>query len=116
MEIQIEKLGELVEKADKIFITAEGEQVLVDLLDVQRQVEEAIDTAKKKLEETALKINPNFTSIQADKIKVYYRTYGAKYRIDESHVSDLPKEFFETKQVYSANSEAIDQFVEKKGA
>lgn len=115
MEIKIEKLEQLKLEADKIFLSAEGEKVLVELLDIQKQVEEAIDAAKAKLEETALKLNPTFKSIQADKIKVYYRSFGSQYKIDESLITDLPREFYEVKQSYSPITETIEKFVQEKG-
>ena len=115
MTIDVEKLEQLKLEADKIFISAEGEQVLLDLLEIQKQVEDAIDTAKAKLEETALKLNPNFKSIQSDKIKVYYRSFGSQYKIDESLIAELPKEFYEVKHSYSPNAEAIEKFVQEKG-
>ena len=116
MTIDIEKLDRLVADADKIFISPEGEEVLVSLLDIRNQVDLAIDEAKKILEESALKLNPNFTSLQADKVKVYFRTYGSKYKVDESHIKDLPEEYYDIKKSYSPKTEAIEGFVEKNGA
>lgn len=115
MEIKVEKLEELVANADQIFISPEGEETLIQLLDLQSQVEQAIELAKKKLEESALKLNPNFKSIQADKVKVFYRQYGAKFKIDESQISQLPKDFYSTKVSYTPNVEKIEEFVQEKG-
>ena len=42
MTIDIEKLDKLLVDADKIFLTPEGEKVLVQLLELQDQVEAAI--------------------------------------------------------------------------
>src|SRR3990172_13329347 len=100
MKIDIEKLDSLKKTADKIFLEPKGEEVLLRLLEIQQQVEDAIDAAKVKLEETALKLDPNFSSIQADKIKVYYRQYGARFKIDESKIKDLPKELYNEKVSY----------------
>ena len=68
MEINLDNLKHLVAQSTKIFIEPEGEKVLLDLLDLQKQIEDAIDEAKKKLEEEALKINPNFQSIKSDNL------------------------------------------------
>jgi hypothetical protein len=113
MKIDIEKLEKLVTDADKIFLTADGEDVLVQLLDIQKQVELAITAAKIKLEETALKINPNFSSIQSDRIKVYYRSYGARFRIDESYLDQVPVELYSTKVTYSPDVKAIEKYVDE---
>lgn len=116
-QIDIEKVQELTAKADEIFISPAGEQVLVDLLTIQGQVEAAIDEAKAKLEAAALKVNPNFSSIQADKIKVYYRAFGAKYYVDEARINDAPKEFYtvESKVTYKIDTKALEKHIDATG-
>lgn len=113
--IQIEKLEELVQNADKIFLTPEGEKTLEGLLAIQKQVEAAIEEAKSRLEAAALKINPNFSSIQADKIKVYYREYGSKYYIDETQKDLVPDGLISQKVSYSVDSKAVEKWVDDKG-
>jgi hypothetical protein len=112
--IDIEKLSELTAKADKIFISPEGEQELIKLLEIQQQVEDAIAKAKTKLEEAARKMSPNFTSIQANNIKVYYRAYGAKYYMDQANAALAPKELYtvETKTIYKLDSDAIEKWAD----
>lgn len=112
-QIDIEKLKELNREADKIFLTPQGEDVLVQLLEIRDQVEQAINEAEAKLEETALKIDPNFTSIQADRVKVFYRAYGLKYKVDESRVDSIPKELYKTVTKYSPDSKAIEKWTEE---
>lgn len=115
--IDIDKLNELVVKADEIFLTPEGEKVLIKLLEIQDQVEKAIDEAKAKLETAALKANPNFSSIQANKIKVYYRAFGAKYYMDENNLHMAPKELYsaEEKITYKIDSKAVDKWIDQHG-
>ena len=112
MNIDIEKLKKLTADADKIFISPEGEEVLVQLIEIQEQVEEAIKAAKAKLEKTALELNPLFSSIQADKIKVFYRAYGSKYVIDDSQVQFIPKELYTVKTTYTPESELIEKYID----
>lgn len=116
-QIDIEKIQELSKKADEIFLSPAGEQVLIDLLTIQGQVEAAIDEAKSKLEAAALKVDPNFSSIQADKIKVYYRAYGAKYYVDETNIQNVPKEFYtaEQKVMYKVDNKALEKHVDTTG-
>lgn len=114
-KIDIEKLEKLKLDADKIFLEPEGEKVLVELLEIQGQVEAAIEEAKVKLEESALKINPNFTSIQADKVKVFYREYGTKYYVDESQAELVPEGLVTERKSYSVDSKAVDKWVDDKG-
>ena len=113
MTIDIEKLDKLLVDADKIFLTPEGEKVLVQLLELRDQVETAIDEAKKRLEETGLKISSDFTSIQADKIKVYFRAFGERYKIDPSFIETLPKNLYKTTIKYSAIPEEIEKLMEQ---
>ena len=113
MKIDIEKLAKLVKDADQIVFSAEGEKVLVKILEIEKQVEDAKKAAKAKLEESALKLNPNFSSIRGDKVKVYYRVFGTKYKIDESLVAKVPKELYNSKVSYYAGSKAIDAWAEE---
>jgi len=115
MKIDIDKLNQLVVEGDKILFTAEGEAVLLELFKIQDQVEEAFKAVKLKIAETALKQDPNFTSIQGAKIKVFYRSYGSKYKIDASLVDQVPKELYEVKVSYSAKSKEIDNYAEEHG-
>jgi hypothetical protein len=117
MQIDIEKIAELVTKSDEIFLTSKGEQSLVDLLTIQEQVETAIAEAKAKLEAAALKANPNFSSIQGDKVKVYYRAYGSKYYVDESNINLAPKEFYtvESKVTYKIDTKSLEKSIDQTG-
>lgn len=117
MHIDLEKLNELVVKSGDIFLTAKGESVLIDLLDIQQKVEDAITEAKTKLEAAALAANPNFTSIQANKIKVYYRSFGQKYYIDEAQITLAPKELYtaEQKTTYKIDTKAVEKWIDAHG-
>ena len=83
MKIEIEKIEEIVAKGDEIFLSPEGEKVLLDLLEIEQQLKAAKDLIREKLEKKALSIDKNFKKIQGDKVKVYYRSFGSKYYIDE---------------------------------
>lgn len=114
-QIDIELLTQLTADADKIFMTPEGENELVKLLEIQAQVEDAIDLAKAKLEAAGLKVNPNFNSIQGDKVKVYYRAFGAKYYVNEEQINLAPKELYtvESKVTYKVDADAVDKWVDE---
>jgi type III secretory pathway component EscV len=113
MEIKIENLAKLTAEADKIFLEPDGEETLIKLLDIQKQVEHAIDTAKQMLEKKALELNPNFSSIQADKIKVYYRSYGARYRVDENDLDKLNSAFYKIRKTYDVITEEVEKYTEE---
>ena len=113
MKIEIDKLEKLIVDSNKIFLTPEGEEVLIQLLEIRQQVEDAIDAAEQKLEETGLKIDPNFSSIQSNKVKVYYRAFGARYKIDPSLIDKLPKNLYEVSMRYNAVAKEIEKFAEE---
>jgi len=96
MQINIEKLEKLTLEADKIFLDPEGEEVLLQLIEIQEQVEQAIKTAKQVLSAKALSLDANFKSLSSDKVKVYYRSYGAKYFVDEKNIEYAPEQLFTT--------------------
>lgn len=109
----LRKLENLTEDAGEIFISPDGEQVLIDILEAEEKINEIKERAKLKLAEAALKVNPNFSSIQADNVKVYYREYGAKYYLDESQRDMVPEGMVEEKISYSVNTKAVEDFVKK---
>jgi hypothetical protein len=112
MNIDIEKLKSLTKKADDIFLTPAGEDVLEQLLDIQDQVDRAVEDAKAKVEAAGLKLDPNFSSIQGDKIKITYRAYGPRYYVDEKMVDQLDPELYKISKRYSVNTKAVDEWTE----
>jgi hypothetical protein len=113
--IDLEQLTNIVQKADGIVFSPEAENVLVQLYEIKQKVEEAEKTAKKLIEETALKYDPNFTSIQSDKLRVSYRAYGSRYSIDESHLADIPEGLYKKVVKYSPVAKAIEAHADEKG-
>ena len=107
----------LKEEAGKIFISPEGENVIVELLELQEQVEKAIKLVKDALVVEGSAVNPNFTSIQGDRVKVYYRSYGQRFYIDEAHVDLAPVELYtkEQKTTYKIDSEAVEKWIDEQG-
>jgi hypothetical protein len=110
MQINIEQIDNLVADADKVFINPEAEDVLLQLLDIKDQVDAAIDAAEKKLEEAALRINPVFKSLKADRVKVFYREYGTKYAIDVSLIDKIPENLYTKEIKYVPVSEAVEKW------
>lgn len=112
MQIDIEKISKLVTDSDRILFDPDGEAVLVELLKVQGQVDEAIAQAKLKIEQSALRLNPHFSSIQGDRVKVYYRAYGSRYMVDESQLKYIPKELYvaEKKVYYKVDGDAVEKW------
>lgn len=115
MQIHIEKLEELKKQADAIFISADGEKVIVKVFEIQKQVEEAMKEIKATLLAKGLEIDPNFTSIQGDLVKVSRRAFGSRYQIDEAHIELAPKELYtvETKTSYKLDGDAVEKWAEE---
>ena len=116
IQIDTQKVADLSKDGDKILFSSDGEKSLAELYEMQALVEQALADAKKRIQESALKLDPNFTSIQGDRVKVSYRSYGARYRIDQSKISEIPKDFYETTVRYSPVVKVIEEFVDKQGA
>jgi hypothetical protein len=112
--IDMEDLNELVAQADEIFLNPKAERVLLKLIDLRGQIETAIDQAKVSLEAAALKANPNFKSIRSEKIKVFYRSYGSRFSIDEAQIANVPQELYttEVKRTYAVETDAVEKYLE----
>lgn len=114
MEIKIEAVEGLVAEADKILLTGEAENVIIKLLELEKQIEAGLDEAKKRIEKKALELNPNFKSITSDNLRVSYRQYGAKYRLDESLIDKVPENFYKVSKRYDVIAEEVEKFTEQK--
>lgn len=114
MQIDIEKLNDLTEKAGDIFLGPDGEEALVQLLEIQTQVENAIVEAKQKLEAKAMELDPNFSSIQGDRVKVSYRFYGSKYYLEDDKIDQVPEELYKTTTRYSIDTKALGEYLKEK--
>ncbi len=113
LTVDTDKLTNLVKEADKIFMSAEGDQALADLLEIEKQVELAKEAAIKTLETTALALNPDFKSIQSDRVKVMYKTYGARFYLDETHINEVPKDLYTTEVKYKVDSKAVEKYIDE---
>ena len=115
LSVDTEELKNLAFEGKSIFLKPEGEQALLRLLELKETIEAAIDEAKKVLEEEALKLDLNFKSIQADNVRVYYRSYGSRYKLDESKLEFIPKEFYTAHTSYTVDVKKIEAFAREKG-
>lgn len=111
--VDTDKLNDLILNADKIFMSPEGDQTLIDLITLQNLVEKAKDEAEKTLEASALKLDPNFKSIQSDKVKVFYRAFGARFYLDETHIKEVPVALYTQETKYKVDSKAVETWIEE---
>jgi len=114
MQIDIEKIVP-VENADGIFLAPEGEQVLLDVLEVERQLEDVKQAIKEQLARRAAEINPNFKMIQGEKVKVYYRQYGTRYVVEPGLEEKVPVELVQTEVKYRLKISELEGWIEQHG-
>lgn len=113
--VDLDHVKQLAEEGSDIVFSAAAEQALYDLLKLEQQIKGAIATAKRSIEEKALAYNPNFTSVQGERVKVGYQFFGPKYAIDDMNLRKLPKELYKEKLTYSPVSPAIDKYAKENG-
>ena len=104
----------LAQEAGKFVFKREAEEKLVELLELQELINQAVDTAKKQIQEAGESIDPSFKGIIGEKVKAIYRTYGAKYTYRMNEV-EIAKPFLKEKIYYSVDSGVVDEFVKKEG-
>ena len=105
------EVAALADKGGELVFNVKAEDALIKLFEMERVIAEALAQAKNAIAEAGLKYNPNFTSVQGDKVKAGYRFYGAVYKLDEAHLKDLPVEFYKTKVTHSPETKAIDEYL-----
>ncbi len=115
MTIDTDQIALVSKDAEKIFISKDGEEQLIQLLEMQEMIEKAIDEAKKLIEEKGLTINPYFKSIEGDRVKVSYRYFGVKYYLEDDKLDQVPAEMY-TKEIttkYKVNTDIVEVWAEK---
>lgn len=118
-EIKDELLGHLelaVSQSDQILFTPEGEKALLALLDMQEMIETAVDQAKAKIEDSATKIDPNFTAVVGRNIKVGYQFYGSRFDTIPGLEEHVPKELVEKKVSYKLNPLLVERWEKENGS
>ena len=111
--VNTDKIAELVEESEQIFLAASGEKYLLQLLDLEAQVEAAIKEAKQRLAEAGSRISPKFKSIHGERIVVMYKTHGSKYKIDEAHADKLPEDLYVKEVKLKPVPKAIDAWADE---
>jgi len=112
ISINLDEVGQWVDQSKDFSLTREAENAIANLLQLQEQIDDALKLAKSMIEKQALEYNPNFTAIKGDKIRVIYRVYGGRYKIDEQFLSVLPRELYKTLIRHTPNTKEIDTLIE----
>jgi len=109
-----DQIAELCKTSEGFALDQSAEESLVKLLDIQEQINKFVEEVKTKIVENASKLEPDFTSISGDKIKLEYRASGAEFEIEDEN---LVEEMFMTKTVrMGVNTKEVRHFMELTGA
>lgn len=104
--LKLEKNGE------GIVLDSKAEDAIVRLLEIQREVDGAIEYLKSEIERQAVAYNPNFSGLKGEKIKITYSASGAKFK-DTGTVRNHSKAFWTKKVTWSLDSKAIEEYRSK---
>lgn len=96
------------QKEGKDFIVnPNAESAIVRLLNIQTEVNKAVELLKEEIERQALEFNPDFSAIKGEKVKINYSAAGAKYK-DNGGAKFHSSKFWKKKITWSLDSKAID--------
>lgn len=98
------------QKEGKDFIVnPNAESAIVRLLNIQTEVNKAVELLKGEIERQALEFNPNFSAIKGEKVKINYSAAGAKYK-DNGTAKFHSSKFWKKKVTWTPDSKAIDTY------
>ena len=104
--LKLEKDGE------GIIFDSKAEDAIVRLLEIQREVDGAIEYLKSEIERQALEFNPNFTGLKGSKIKINYSASGAKFK-DVGGLTLHREPYWKKKIVWTLDSKAVEEYRNK---
>jgi len=110
MTIDLDNLKKIAKKGKDIFLKPEAEKELLKISFAIAELEEIYKEAKLELEKAALKKNPNFSSIESDKVKIFYRAFGQRFRLDEAVIKEVSSEMYSQSIKYSLDVKEIDRY------
>lgn len=101
-----DQIAELCKTSEGFALDQSAEESLVKLLDIQDQINKFVEEVKTKIAENASKVEPDFTSISGDRVKLEYRSFGAEFEMENEDLVDTmfknykpPKAEIDTKAV-----------------
>jgi hypothetical protein len=102
------------EEGGKLMFKASAEEHLIKLLELQKRIDEAVDSVKEKITDAGKEIDPDFKGVVGPKVSAVYRYFGGKYDYDRSVTGDaLP--YLKEITYYKPNPEAIDKYIGEVG-
>lgn len=116
ISLDTEDISKLIKTGEGIVLDGQAESALLKLLELQEWVETAVDLAKHNIAEKALEYDPNFSSVQGTKVKIGYRYFGSRYKLDEPNLDKLSVDMYKKTYRYAPIPEKIDEFAKEHNA
>jgi hypothetical protein len=113
--IDLDDLTVQAEESGDFIIDPKAEQCLIKIMEAEQSIKEIRKLAEAIIESKAKALDPNFTSIEGDNVRVTYRAYGNKYLIDESRLDELLPHLYKKTVKLSAVSKEVDKFFKEQG-
>jgi hypothetical protein len=111
ISIDLDRLTELKQEAGSFLLNPEAEKAWEELLDLQEQVNNAVEAGKKALGDAGMDIDPGFKGVVGDNVRCVYRKFGKKYSIGE----DANPEFLYTKEYTNVDAKKVDEHFKNTG-
>jgi hypothetical protein len=102
-------MQEVSKVADGLFLSAEAADQLADFEKLYKDLTEFRSNLLREIAEKAISVDPIFTSISSDKVKLVYAAHGTKYIIDQSMIEEIPEQFYSVEIKYKANTKEIEK-------
>jgi hypothetical protein len=110
--IDLDRVAQLKQAGKDYVFEAGAEAALVELLQMQASVDEAVDYARHAVAEAGLALSPDFSGVQSDKLRANYSFHGSIYTVV---AGEADPEFAVKKVSYSPLRDAIEHYAETHG-
>lgn len=112
--IDLSKIGVLAKEGENFIFKPEAEKALLELLEMEKIIQSAIEQVKQQIGEAGQAINPNFKGVIGEQVRCIYRKYGAKYKYDFGKKKSLTP-FLKEKVYYSVDTDRVDTYLKEVG-
>lgn len=112
--IDSDEVSKVCQNGSEFYLEPEAEKSLARLLDIQQQINEFVEKVKENIETNATSIDPNFTGLKGDLVKIEYHETGARYAIEQPEI--VEQAFITTKTTQSLNLKAVERYELENGS
>lgn len=115
INIDTSKIVALVEDGKKFMFEQASEDSIAELLELADRVNTAVAEVKAHIAKQGTELNPNFTGVRGDRVRVMYRYYGSAYLIDKLRIADMDDKYYAKSITYRPNTKEVEAFVKTEG-